>query len=250
MAKRKRFYKIGEFVWVKPESKVGKVKTIDKENLEATVVIKDQGITKELILKLWEIDKLKYKAKAELMKRLRKTKGRRNRKQFILYFAKVRPDAIIPTKRVEDAGYDVYANLEPRETEEGIVYEMLLKKGEVNFIPTGIASYMSDKYYLNLSNERSSVAKLGLVVLAGCIDSKYQGEIMVMAIPLVKDILITNQVDEVEETEDMILYPYKKAIAQATLLPVPKVKVKEITYEELKSKPSQRKDGGWGSSGK
>ena len=25
---------------------------------------------------------------------------------------------------------------------------------------------------------------------------------------------------------------------------------KEITYEELKSKPSQRKDGGWGSSGK
>ena len=52
-----------------------------------------------------------------------------------LWFAKVRPDGIIPSKRDEDAGYDIflafdgeYIRLEPHETK---------------LLPTGIASALS-----------------------------------------------------------------------------------------------------------
>ena len=71
-----------------------------------------------------------------------------------------------------------------------------------------------------------------------------------MIVPLVKDVLISNMVDEVEEYEDVIIYPYDKAIAQGTLLPVPKVEVKELSYDELLEIESERGTGGWGSSGK
>ena len=50
--------------------------------------------------------------------------------------------------------------------------------------------------------------------------------------------------------EILKLYPYNKAIAQAILVPVPKVKVEEVTYNELKAIKSDRMNGQLGSSGK
>lgn len=168
-----------------------------------------------------------------------------------LYFAKTREDAIIPTRESESAGYDFYASVEATETElDGVVKEQLLEKGKVNFVKTGIASAMSDDYFLSLKSERSSVAKYGINVLAGVIDSGYRGEIALMVVPLVKDVLISDQAEEVEEYEDLIIYPLTKAIAQGVLLPVPKVEVKELPYEELLKVESERGTGGWGSSGK
>lgn len=49
---------------------------------------------------------------------------------------------------------------------------------------------------------------------------------------------------------DIIVYPYEKAIAQLLVIPVPKVDVEEYTYEELKAIPSKRGMGALGSSGK
>lgn len=167
-----------------------------------------------------------------------------------LYFAKTDDKAIIPSKRDEDAGYDIYSLIQPRETSEGLVYEQYLEKNKVNKIKTGIASAVNKDYYLSLNSERSSIAKHGINVLAGTIDSGYRGEIMLMVVPLVKDVLISSMVDEVEEHEELIVIPYKKAIAQATLLPVPDVQVEELTYDELLEIESERGTGGWGSSGK
>jgi dUTP pyrophosphatase len=49
---------------------------------------------------------------------------------------------------------------------------------------------------------------------------------------------------------DVLFYPYEKAICQAILLPVPKMKSVEISVEELKAIPSERGEGKIGSSGK
>jgi dUTP pyrophosphatase len=48
----------------------------------------------------------------------------------------------------------------------------------------------------------------------------------------------------------MILYPYSKAIAQALVVPVPKIEVEEISYTELKEIKSERGMGSLGSSNK
>lgn len=169
----------------------------------------------------------------------------------VLYFSKVDSQATVPTKRDEDAGWDVYALIEPRETEhEGVVYEQLLEKGKVNFVGTGIASAMSSNYALSFQHERSSVAKNGMIVVAGLVDSGYRSEIKLMVTPTVKDILITSETSEVEEYEDVILYPYSKAISQFTVLLVPDVDVMELPYDDLLSIESERGFGGWGSTGK
>lgn len=167
-----------------------------------------------------------------------------------LYFAKTDSKAIIPSKRDEDGAYDFYPLIKPRETAEGVVYEQYLEKGKVNTVNTGIASAMSEDYFLSLKSERSSVAKHGITVLAGTIDSGYRGEIKLMVVPLEKNVLISSMVDEVEEHADIKIIPYDKAIAQAVLMPVPKVNVEELTYEELQDIESERGKGGWGSSGK
>ena len=50
--------------------------------------------------------------------------------------------------------------------------------------------------------------------------------------------------------DNSIIYPKSKAICQALLLPVPKVNVEEVTYDELLKIKSERGNGMLGSSGK
>lgn len=169
----------------------------------------------------------------------------------VLYFAKVDSQATIPTKRDEDGAYDMYVVLDPRKTKhEGTVYEKLIKKGKVTLLNTGIASAMSDSYALTLKSERSSVGKHGLVVLSGLIDSGYRGTIMAQVVALEKDILISSEVEETEIYDDIVIYPYKKALLQARLVVIPEVEVKEVSHLELLDMPSLRGDKGWGSTGK
>lgn len=243
--KSKRYYKEGQIIWSVELKKPVKVKSVNKNNLTITVLESTDNGEVEHTFPLWLVDVLKYKAKQKLIQQKRK-----ERRMPTVYFAKVKEDAVIPTKRDEDAGYDIYCNVDGVKTDEGLVHELLLEKGKVNFIPTGIASYNNKEFYLDLKHERSSVAKFGVVLLAGCVDSGFLGEIKIMAIPLIKNILITSKVDEVEELDNVILYPYRKAFAQIIVSPVPKINIKEITYSELLKLPSARGIGGWGSSGK
>ena len=160
-----------------------------------------------------------------------------------IYFAKEYDDVKIPTKKVEDAGYDIYAYFEED--------YMIIEPHTTKLIPTGLHSAFTDDYVFVLK-ERGSNGVKGIAQRSGIIDSGFRGEIKV---PLTntndKPIVISKGTIPYELLDqEHMLYPYIKAICQGLLLPVPKMKVEEISLEELQSIPSERGNGMLGSSGK
>ena len=170
-----------------------------------------------------------------------------------LYFAKIRPTAIIPTKKEEDAGYDMYADFEED--------FFIINPGQTKAITTGIATAFSSKYYAQIE-ERSSMAKIGIKKSGGVFDSGYRGEYMIMTYntnkkPFIISKLPIEEIGDIIEIDnvvynkdDVILYPKSKAICQLVMQIIPNLDEKEISYEELKSISSERGAGGFGSSGK
>jgi dUTP pyrophosphatase len=164
-----------------------------------------------------------------------------------LYFSKVKPKAIIPNKTDENAGYDIYACFDEEYLE--------IKPHTTELIPSGIASAFSDDYYIQIQ-ERGSTGALGIKYSAGVIDSSYRGEWFIAITNTNSKSVIITSLDKFEVAErfpnldDFILYPKNKAIAQAIVHRVPKMDVKEISYEELREFKSIRGDGKLGSSGK
>lgn len=165
----------------------------------------------------------------------------------IIYFSKVKPNAIIPFKSEENAGYDIYANFDSD--------CIIINPHKTKMIPTGIASACSNDYYFQLF-ERGSTGTKGIGQRCGVIDSSYRGEWFV---PLTNHNNYPIAIIKENADKDMIIrswgnrtifYPYEKAICQAVLLPVPKVDIKEIDYETLKEFKSERGLGALGSSGK
>lgn len=161
-------------------------------------------------------------------------------------FAKVRPTAIIPTKREEDAGYDIYANFEED--------YMLINSHDTVMIPTGIAS-ACDTNYCFILKERGSTGTRGMAQRCGIIDSGYRSEWFVPITNTTDRMIFITKSTYLTELkanykEHAIYYPYEKAIAQILVIPVPKVDIEECTYEELKVIPSSRGMGALGSSGK
>lgn len=159
-----------------------------------------------------------------------------------LVFAKVRPDAIIPSKREEDGLYDIYACFD----EDFIVIQPHTNK----LINTGIATAFSPKYRLAI-RERGSNTKSNLITMAGQVDSGYRNSIFV-ALYNGNDVPveITKEITEVEKTEDFIRVPYTKAIAQFAMEEVPQMNITEFTYQDLLTIKSERGFGALGSSGK
>jgi dUTP pyrophosphatase len=230
---KKQYFKKGEKVWVKSEKKAGIVK-------ELIINPSKKEFKAEIEIKVDENTKLNKKVD---LKDLEKTLGNKNyTPRPTILIAKTKDGAIIPSKENEDAGYDVYACFE----EEAIV----IMPNEVAMIGTGIATSITDDWVL-VVKERGSTGTKAMSVRAGIIDSSFRGEIFV---PINntsdKRIVITKAIDKVEKHEDKILYPYSKAIAQMLLLPVPKTKIKEISYEDLQKIPSKRGTGALGSSNK
>lgn len=170
-----------------------------------------------------------------------------------MYVAKIREDAIVPTKRVEDAGYDIYANF------AGDV--LVIPSLTTVAVPSGVAIAVSSDYYLQVE-ERGSTGKIGLKKSAGVMDSGYRGEYLILLTNAnKKDVVISKKTAEElgktfvynnkkYKTKNCIIYPYSKAIAQLVVLPVPKMQTTQISYEELKNIPSLRGDGKYGSSKK
>lgn len=169
-------------------------------------------------------------------------------------FAKVRPDAKIPSKRDEDMGFDIYACFD----EDYIVIE----PHETKLIPTGIAS-ACDADYGFLVFERGSTGSKGIARRCGVIDSGYRNEWFIGLTNTTDKRMFISKLSE-KETYDgcfgdvwsetyakqSFVYPYSKAIAQALVVPVPKTTVEEISYEELQNIKSERGLGALGSSGK
>lgn len=167
-----------------------------------------------------------------------------------LLFAKLRNGATIPSKRVEDSGYDIYPCFE----EDYII----IKPHTTRMIPTGIASACDEDYYIQLV-ERGSTGTKGIAQRCGVIDSGYRNEWFVPITNTNSYPIIISKLPEQETLEvafddimpsGTICYPYSKAICQAVVLPVPKMEVKEVSLEELQSIKSERGLGALGSSGK
>lgn len=305
---KKRYYRVDEIVWVHDKKKEAKVVSIDIPNKDVVVEIDGELET----LKLWEIDKLKYKAKdkffkdnPEKIKRKKKKKSgailakghleieqpktvlmlpvikenpeMNNFKNAVslstaleamnkkineimnpeVFFARVHPDAVVPTKRDEDAGYDLYACVESQEVsnwkdenETEQAYVIHCPANKTTLVPTGLAFALPKTHYLNAKHERGSTGKISLSVLAGVVDSGYRGEVFIAITPLHKDVIITSQVKETLDLDDKIYYPYSKAIAQATVDLVPNTKLTELTLEDLQKIESKRGTTKLGQSGK
>ncbi len=167
-----------------------------------------------------------------------------------LYFAKVKKNAVVPTKDSWNAGYDIY----PCFDEDYFV----IKPNETKLVPTGIASAIDEGYYIQIQ-ERGSSGSKGIKYSAGVIDSSYRGEWFLATtntnskpvLILKKDI---NEFDELSRKiieDGYIVYPYSKALFQGIVHCVHnEFESKEISFDELKEIPSQRGSGKLGSSGK
>jgi dUTP pyrophosphatase len=155
-------------------------------------------------------------------------------------FSQVKPNAIVPSKEDENGGWDIYPCFE-----EGC---MIINPLTSMLIPTGLASAFTEDYCA-VFRERGSTGIKNMKVNAGVIDSGFRGEWFVLIYNGNSMPIIINKKGNIP-TESGIIYPYEKAIAQALFLPVFKVKVNVVPYEELLKIESKRGSGMLGSSGK
>ena len=160
----------------------------------------------------------------------------------VIKFAKVHPDAKIPTKRGGDGCYDLYVCFD----EECVI----IPPHEVKLVPTGICSTFDSHYRIGF-RERGSNTKSTLMVMAGQIDSNFTGDWFV-ALYNANDVPvgITKTVNEVVKNRDVIFVPYSKAVAQFAVEYVPDVEIVEVDVDEIKSLKTERGAGMLGSSNK
>lgn len=162
---------------------------------------------------------------------------------------KIKESAIIPSKREEDAGYDVYGVFEK---DPYFIYP-----GEIYLVPLGI-SIEFPKDYVFYIVERSGAGSKGISTRAGVIDSGYRGEIKTPLNNVTDKLQVFTNLSEDELRdkhsemlkgfeEDLVIYPQTKAIAQGLLLYCPHVEVEEAEELDISS---SRGEGGFGSSGK
>lgn len=161
---------------------------------------------------------------------------------YRIEFAKLRPDAVIPSKRDEDSDYDLYACF------DGESFE--IPPFSTRLIPTGLISAF-DKSLGVKFEERGSNSKWCGIVQAGVIDSGYRGEWLVAmyngnALP----VYITKSTDEVRRTADCVLVPCSKAVCQFNVRLIPDTEIAEVSPETVMARSSRRADGRLGSSGK
>jgi len=193
-------------------------------------------------------------------------------KENELLFAKMEENAIIPTKREEDAGYDMYTC----ETDTIVV-----EPCSVKMIDTGLAIGCNKAYFPKFF-DKGGMGSKGIIVGAGVGDSGYRNKYFVPLNNINKDkwLIITNQSKkEVEEStcfdlkenkfindmipngisiiedryvnkDNCIIKYINKAFVQFVILPVPILETKEVTYNELLQYKSERGLGKLGSSGK
>lgn len=158
-----------------------------------------------------------------------------------IYFAKTKPEAIIPSKRIEDGAFDIYACFNED--------FLQIQPHETVLVPTGIASAFSSDYVAILK-ERGSTGSKGIGQRCGVIDSGYRGEWFVCVTNHNPQPLVIAKASVAEQFSECIVYPYEKGIAQCLMVRVPQLEIQEITHQDLLSIPSERGTGALGSSGK
>lgn len=187
-----------------------------------------------------------------------------NKEKVEITFARENDTVIIPSKRDEDGGFDIYANFKED--------YMVIPPHEVVMIPTGLASAFSPDYRIVLK-ERGSTGSKGMAVRAGIIDSGFRGYWFVAInnttnrpiviskdehpdLAKIYDTIYPCTYDSVIypfskiACQALVIYPYSKAICQALIEENPKTIVTTTSYEKLKEINSERGTSQLGQSGK
>ena len=161
---------------------------------------------------------------------------------YSIQFAKLRENAVIPSKRDEDSDYDLYACFDEE--------EFVIPAFSTRLIPTGIISAFDENLGVKFE-ERGSNTKWCGIVQAGVIDSGYRGEwVCAMYNGNPVPVHITKAVTEVQRLSDRVLVPYGKAVCQFHVREILKVAVEEVSVDAVLSRTSARGAGKLGSSGK
>lgn len=168
---------------------------------------------------------------------------------------KLNPKAKIPTKRDEDAGFDIYT----------IEEEVLLMPLEKRLFGTGLAAAAEPGWWL-LAFDRGSTGSRGIHTHCGIIDNGYRGEIFIclcndnpfpvkFTSKVIKPTFATSDFyfdkDGKECCGEILYYPISKGIAQIIPIPQPEVtscEVNAAAWEELCN--TERGAGKLGDSGK
>ena len=167
---------------------------------------------------------------------------------LIIYWDKLNERAKLPSKRDEDAGFDIYSD-----STENII----LKPNETKFFTTGLRSAFPSNYWIEIK-ERGSTGAVGLSVRSGVIDSGYRGEWKIMLTNVNKyPVEFSHDVDKVTYIKGKIfknkikkvIYPLTKAIAQAVVIPLPTIQC-YCDKDKVDGAKSNRGETGWGASGK
>lgn len=166
---------------------------------------------------------------------------------LIIYWDILNLNAKMPTKRDEDAGFDIYSDS---------AEDIILKPNETKFFSTGLRSAFPSNYWIEIK-ERGSTGAVGLSVRSGVIDSGYRGEWKIMLTNVNKyPVVFSHTVDKVTYIKGKIfknkvkkvIYPLSKAIAQAVVIPLPHIECRQ--WDETQVEDSERGQTGWGASGK
>jgi len=156
MQKRKRFYKLGEVVWVKELKKTAVVKALDTTNYTVKVQLKDGTIGE---YKLWEINKLRRN------KKVHKELGQKREplKVKIKYFHD-------DLERIEKLEVGDWIDLRAAE-------DVTLKQGEFALIPLGVAMELPRGYEAHIAPRSSTFKYWGIIQVnsVGVIDESFNG---------------------------------------------------------------------------
>ena len=167
---------------------------------------------------------------------------------LIIYWDKLNERAKLPSKRDEDAGFDIYSDS---------MENIILKPNETKFFTTGLRSAFSSNYWIEIK-ERGSTGAVGLSVRSGVIDSGYRGEWKIMLTNVNKyPVEFSHDVDKVTYVKGKIfknkikkvIYPLTKAIAQAVVIPLPNIQC-YCDKDMVDGAKSNRGETRWGASGK
>ena len=172
--------------------------------------------------------------------------------QLNLYWHRLSPKAVVPSKRDEDAGYDIYT----------IENDVWIKPFEKRLMSTGLSYAMDENspFWLFVV-DRGSTGSRGLHVHCGVLDSGYRGEVFVcISNDNAYPVHFTDAVDKPTMREKghwfwkkrWLEYPITKGIAQIVVFSLPRTNAAEIdadTWEKMRFN-SERGEGKLGASNK
>lgn len=228
---RRKYYKLGEVVFIKPLGVNGAVHSISVPDKKMWVSYGDGKLYEG---NFWMFDKVENASSANAY--------------MTIQFAQFEKDAIVPYRAgVDEAGYDVFLNLKekgkhlnPDGSEKYLdvngKVQFTLEKLEPHMLPTGVGvkSQTSKHIYFNFSNERGSTGKRGLMMVSGIVDKTYRGAVFINIVPLFTTV-ISEYISEPEFDEEsrVLYYPYSLAICQMIPYEIPQSKAETIPLSEF-----------------